>query len=348
MKQVKLTNEEIAVVCSSLAYLIHAGSGAGDALALMAEDAGATPVGTALEAMARQADGGAGLAECFRSAACFPQYVCTLLDVGERTGRTEAALRALGDYYDGLARLENRLRTALLYPSVLLMVMLAVIVALLVWVLPVFNDVYARLGSSLTGLAGGLLSLGTLLRKIMPLLVAVMLVLVLLLIFFAVSGAVRGKLLALWRRKRSDRGLSRAIQTARFAQALAMAMHSGFTPEDALALAMTLAEDSGAFRARCAQCLALAERGSSLSEALSKSEMFPRSDCRLLEAGIRGGNGESAMDQIAARLMEQSAQGVEERIGRIEPTLVVITSVMVGVILLSVMLPLIHIMNAIG
>ena len=348
MRRMKLTNEEIGVLCSSLAYLLHAGSGAGDALALMAEDAQGSHVGTVLEAMARQADSGAGLSACFRAADCFPQYVCTLLDVGERTGRTEAALRSLGDYYDGLARLENRLRTALLYPAVLLVVMLAVIVALLVWVLPVFNDVYARLGSSLTGLAGGLLSFGMLLRNIMPLLVILMLLLVVLLICFAVSGAFREKLLSLWRRKSSDRGLSHAIRSARFAQALAMAMHSGFTPEDALALAMTLAEDAGAFRARCAECLALAEGGSSLPEALGKTGIFPRSDCRLLEAGIRGGNGESAMDKIAARLMEQSAQAVEERISRIEPTLVVITSVMVGIILLSVMLPLIHIMNAIG
>ena len=50
----------------------------------------------------------------------------------------------------------------------LIPVLLAVMVILLVWVLPVFDDVYAQLGTGLTGFAGGLLAFGELLRKILP------------------------------------------------------------------------------------------------------------------------------------------------------------------------------------
>ena len=54
------------------------------------------------------------------------------------------------------------------------------------------------------------------------------------------------------------------------------------------------------------------------------------------------------MEQISARLLEDSECALEEALGRIEPTLVVVMSGMVGVILLSVMLPLMHIMAGIG
>ena len=54
------------------------------------------------------------------------------------------------------------------------------------------------------------------------------------------------------------------------------------------------------------------------------------------------------MEQIAQQLSEESEMALEETVGRVEPTLVVITSVLVGLILLSVMLPLMHIMTAIG
>jgi type IV pilus assembly protein PilC len=54
------------------------------------------------------------------------------------------------------------------------------------------------------------------------------------------------------------------------------------------------------------------------------------------------------MDKIARDLSEDGEAALEELVSRVEPSLVLVCSVMVGVILLSVMLPLMHIMSAIG
>ena len=348
MKHLQLTSEELGTICRSLAYLLHAGSSSGDALALLAEDAQDAALEGKFRQMAQQTDAGESLSAAFRQAGCFPQYIPALLEVGERSGRTEEALNALCRFYEGRARMEKRLRAALLYPAVLLVVMLAVIVVLLAWVLPVFNEVYMQLGSGLTGIAGGLLSLGMALRHIMPVLCAVLAVILLLFILCFVSTRFRNKLLTLRGGKRPDRGIARVIDSARFAQALAMGMSSGFTPEDAATLALSLTEDSGAFHARCAACIDALQSGASLPRALGDAEILSRSDCRLLEAGIRGGNGETAMAQIADKLLEESELLLEAKVGCIEPTLVVITSVLVGLILLTVMLPLMHIMSTIG
>ena len=76
--------------------------------------------------------------------------------------------------------------------------------------------------------------------------------------------------------------------------------------------------------------------------------MLPRAECRLLELGMRSGSGEEVMDHIAQRLSEEADAALEARMGQIEPTLVMISSLLVGLILLSVMLPLMNIMTAIG
>lgn len=348
MKQIRLNKEEISALCMGLACLIHAGIGPGDALTLMAEDEGDPAYRRLLADMARQADEGRPLAEVFRAARCFPAYVCTLLEVGERVGKLEEALRALANYYDGRARMERRLRAALLYPSVLLVVLLAVVVVLLVWVLPIFNDVYGQLGSSLTGLAGGLLSLGAALRAAMPVLCVLLALAALLAAFLAAWPEFRRRCAAAWNARLGDKGVSRLICTARFAQALTMGLSSGLTPTEAVELASNLAEGSPAFQRRCGDCLERMEKGDSLTQALRESGLLPRSQCRLLDAGVRGGCGEAVMEQMAQQLMEDSELALEETVGRIEPALVVVACVMVGVILLSVMLPLMHIMTAIG
>lgn len=348
MRTIKLTNEDLSTLCKGIACLIHAGIGAGDAFASMSEDEKDPACCQMLLNMARRADDGVALATVFRETGAFPAYVCALLEVGERVGKLEEALTALAVYYEGRSRMDRRLRAALLYPSLLLMVLLAVVVVLLVWVLPVFDDVYAQLGSGLTGLAGGLLNLGIALRRVMPIMCVVLLAVVVLVVLTAAWPDFRKKCMVIWRKRRGDKGVTRTIHTARFAQALSMGLSSGLTPEEAVQLATILAEGTEGFCKRCKDCLQEMEQGKSMPAALRESELLPRSECRLLEAGLRGGSGEYVMEEVAQRLLEESELELEAKVGRIEPALVIVTCAMVGVILLSVMLPLMHIMTTIG
>ena len=90
------------------------------------------------------------------------------------------------------------------------------------------------------------------------------------------------------------------------------------------------------------------ENGAGFAEALSESGMLPPAACRLLSFGLRSGAGDEVMETIAARLTDDAEQALTQRIAQIEPTLVLVTSLLVGAILLSVMLPLMNIMSTIG
>lgn len=348
MKQFKPDNEQVGNLCGALAHLFHAGIGPGDALALLAEDEDSSPEKQMLQDMSRKADEGVPLSEIFRQANCFPDYVSNLLAVGNRVGRSEEALTALSGYYDRRASMERQLKNTLLYPAVLMVVLLAVLFILLVWVLPVFNDVYVRLGSSLTGIAGGLLKLGGMLRLGMPVLCAILLTVLGFAVILSKSYALQGKLLGALRKIFGDMGIIRRINTSRFVQALAMGMAGGLTDREAVELASGLADGSEEFSARCVSCLAKLEEGADLSEALRESRLLSKAECRLLSTGIKSGSGDRIMDQIALRVLEESEQELENLAGRIEPVVVVAMSLMVGVILLSVMLPMMNIMSAIG
>ena len=346
MKHKQLTNEEIAALCRALSWLLHAGMEAGDALTLMAQDARGQEA-ELLTQMAQLADEGLPPAEVFRRTNRFPHYVCALLEAGERTGRTEEAFRALTDYYEARARLERQARSTLLYPAVLLLLMLTVVVVLLCWVLPVFSEVYAQLGTRLVGLAGGLLALGSFLRRLLPLLCVPAGAVLILAAILLLAPGFRTRLLGRLQRRRSDRGSRSQMRTAVFAQTLAMGLNSGLDGIGAAELALQLTEE-GRFRKRCEACLQKLRSGASLPDALGNTELFSRADCRLLEAGIRSGRGENAMAQAADRLMEEYMLSQENRLAKTEPTLVVISSLLVGLILLSVMLPLLHVMGAMG
>ncbi len=341
------SNEEISYLCLELSLLFHAGVSAGDALSLLAEE-GESAHKDLLSAMARQVDSGDPMSAALRDSGCFPAYVCGLVEVGERTGRSEEALAALSRYYEDRIRLDRRVRSALLYPAVMLGLMLVVIAVLLVKVLPIFDDVYASLGGRLTGVAGGLLTLGRWLDGVMPVIWVILAVLAVFAIAFAASGSFRGKILSGWRKNHGDKGVSRKLNTARLAQAIAMGMASGLPPEEAVSLAAGLMEDIPGARQRCEDCTARVENGEALGVAMNASGLLPAGQCRLLELGQRSGAGDSAMEAIARDLTEEGEAALESLVSRVEPALVLVCSVLVGLILLSVMLPLMHIMSAIG
>ena len=68
----------------------------------------------------------------------------------------------------------------------------------------------------------------------------------------------------------------------------------------------------------------------------------------MLALGVQGGVGDTVMEELAQRLSQDGEHALENLVAKVEPTLVILTSLMVGVILLSVMLPLMDIMAAIG
>lgn len=343
MKQHMLKNEEIASVTLALSHFLHAGIGTADALVLLQEDEKDAAFRELLKKMARQADGGQPLAAVFRGAGCFPDYVCTLLEVGQRVGRPEETLAALSAYYQGRALLQRQLRRTLVYPAMLLAVLLAVTAVLLIVVLPIFNDVYAQLGGSLTGVAGWLLALGQGLKLALPGILAVGGAAALVLLFSPVRRVVKAWLL----RGFGDRGVMKKINTARFVQALTLALESGMTPSEGVRLAASLSQTPG-FQKRCRQCIQAVDTGASLSHSLMESGLLERAQCRLLEAGERSGRMDAVLSGLTDRLLEDSEEALQQAVGKAEPAVVAVACLLIGAVLLSVMLPLMNIMTAMG
>lgn len=345
MKKLKIDNAATGGLFRKLQYFIHAGILTSDALFLMAEDAEDENEKNMFREMALNTESGMPLSEVFRKAGGFEDYACDMLEAGEETGKLEETLGALADNYGSRADMDSRLTAALFYPALMLLIMIAVIAALLVYVLPIFNDVYARLGSSLTGIAGALLRIGEGLGKVTPLLCTVIGLAAIYLALFAAFSGIRSQLVADWEKSRGNKGAFGKINMARFAQVVYLGMSSGLSTERILELASKMLPKS---EEKCEECLTLIKGEKSLGAAMGETGLLPKAESGLLDAGIKSGSGEAAMAQISSRLTVEANSALETATAKIEPAMVVISSVLVGLILVAVMLPLINIMSAIG
>ena len=340
----KLTDQEISGLCRGLALMLHAGISLADGAYLMAQEEQGD-FRRVLEELYRRLDGGELLSTAMEG---FPHHVVGMIQIGERTGRMEESLKALSDFYEERQRASNQMRSALAYPTLILLLMLAVVGVLLIRVMPVFQDVYASLGSRLTGFAAGLLKLGQMLESALPVLLGLLILIALTVLLYSCQASFRERCNGFWQKYFGDRGVSRKFNNARFARAMAMGLGSGLPLEEALDLSRLLLSDIPGAEKRCQSCAEGLRRGESLAEAMAISGLLSRGDCRMLSVGCKGGNSDRVMEEIAGRLMEEAEAALDAAISRVEPAMVICASVLVGIILLSVMLPLMNIMASLG
>ena len=342
-----MTQDQIAALCRQLALLLHAGIGVADGVFLLSEEE-TGEMRALLQKLGSCMDGGKSLSEAMTESGAFPGCVTGMVHVGEQAGRLEEVLTGLAAFYEQRSRSIRQIRQALLYPAMILALMLVVIGVLLVKVLPIFDGVYASLGSGMTGVAAGLLHLGQLLERALPVLFALLAVAVLAVLLYALCGKVRTRVNGWYAARFGDRGIARKFNNANFARALAMGIGSGLPLEVAAETAGKLLADIPEAAARCARCGEALRNGKALQEAMAQAEFLQPAQCRMLAVGLRQGCGDQVMADIADRLLEEAQESLEKTVSKIEPTMVLAASVLVGLILLTVMLPLMNILSSIG
>lgn len=339
-----LTQSELSRIFRALSALLHAGILPAEGVCLLArEEQGA--ISRLLTDMGRQLDLGETLSG---SMDAFPAWARAMVAVGEETGRLEEALSFLADYCDEGVRTRRLLKQCLAYPAMLFALMLLVIGLLLTQVLPVFDQVYASLGTGLTGVAGGLLVLGRKLEQSLPVLAVVLAAMLLSLGIYRFVPAVRNYGNQKARTLLGDRGILQKFNNARFARALAMGIGSGLTAEEGLNLAGNLISDIPGAAGRCAHARQLLEDEGDLSRALEAASLLPPARSRMLAVGLRSGSVDRILTDIADRMETDARQSLEDLLSRVEPAIVLVSAALVGLILLSVMVPLLDILSALG
>lgn len=346
-KQEYLSDQQIAYICRGLSLQLHAGITLADGIHLLAEDETGKSKGV-FQRMGVGLDGGAPLEEVMEEAGCFPEYVCGMVKIGQQTGRLEQTLQSLYQFYEQRSRQKRQIKNAISYPSMVFVLMLVVVTVLLVKVLPVFDGVYASLGSRLTGVAAWLLYLGQLLERTLPAILAALALGAVLALAYGRMPAFRQQVNGWYQKHFGDRGIGRKFNNARFSQAVAMGLSSGLTLEEAMELAEDLLRSVPGAAQRCRICAEALKAGAALPEAMSRARLLPPAESRMLAVGLRGGNGDRVMEEIADRLSRQAEEALEDTVSKVEPAMVLVASLLVGLILLAVMLPLMNIMSTIG
>ena len=128
---------------------------------------------------------------------------------------------------------------------------------------------------------------------------------------------------------------------------MALTISSGMDTFSSLDMVSELTEHNG-MQAKIAACKRSIEEGSNFAEALTSANIFSNLYSRMVSVGFRTGSIDTVMQKIADAYDRETERKIRSIIGILEPTLVIILSLIVGLILMSVIFPLMGIMSSIG
>lgn len=348
MKHKELSNTYNSSFCMELSMLLQAGITPYESAFILYESEPDKDGKNILRGLVDNLEKGMLLSAALRESGYFPQYLVKMTEVGEKTGHLAETLKSLSGYYDRKERLSIAVKNAVIYPALLFIVMLVVVLLLIIRVLPIFNEVFNRLGIQMSPIAVWFMRFGGWLLNTSGIIAAIFGAFVI--IAFAVRAVPSARSCALKKVNEifGDYGVFRKVSSARFVFVMQLAVTSGIDPENATELAAAVSGGTKAVDKRHEKCVNLISAGSPFSEAMLQSGILSVRNSRILSVGERSGSTDTALAEIAERCEREAQKEMDRLVGIIEPALVIAASVMVGIILLSVMLPLMNIMAFLG
>jgi len=269
----------------------------------------------------------------------FPNLFTSMVEAGEASGGLAEILGKVAGYFEATVKLTKKVKSAMTYPIAVIGLATALVNVLLIFVIPVFADMFKDFGAKLPAPTQFLIDLSNFLKAYFFYLVA---------ICYGIYWGV-GKFIATPKGRRlKDQFLVRApifgnlvhkIALSRFCRTYATLIRSGVPILRTLEI-VSSASDKVQIEDACTEVAKHVSQGGQVSEVLAANEFFPPMMKHMVKAGEATGNVDGMMNKIADFYDVEIDATVSALTSLIEPILIVFLGVVVGGIVMAMFLPI--------
>lgn len=334
------TNLELSELCLQISMYVESGIPIDEAFRSMQEVGGV--YSGSYSFIADKMEEGSSLYEALEDSKLFPVYMVNMCRLGQETGNLGIIMRDLSEYYDSQHRISVNLKNALHYPFIMMSMLLVIMAFLFKKVLPTFNSIYTSFGMSISDVMNYKIEFAG--NLCCGLLVVILICMVCYIIF---SMKNRDSVELLLKKFSKNNKMLEALNTQRLAMALGMCIRGGFDFDRSLELASLIIDNTSIIE-KIYKCKHYLENGASIYESILFSKLFAGHSAQLIKAGVQSGH----LDEVMTNLAKSYSQEVTNRLDRfmetLEPSVVIVLALSVGIILVSVMLPLASLLGNLG
>jgi len=269
----------------------------------------------------------------------FSEFFVNMVRSAEVTGRIESVMNFLAEYLEKETALISRVRNALIYPIIVIVLFLVVAGLMVTFVLPQIAPVFEEAGVSLPIFTLALINVGNFTAEWWWLLLVVILLFIFLLADYFRSS--EGKIVydEISLKLPVLGGLSRQLIITRFTEATSVLIRGGIPITQAIEIASRTIGNA-VYRDILHQAAERVRGGELMSQALEASGYFPALVCQLIAVGESTGRLEDLLSRISTYYTREIDDLVANLVELIQPALIIIIGVFVGLLFASILLPI--------
>ncbi len=345
--QPKIKEADVILFARQFSTMIDAGLPIIQCLDILYSQQKNTTFKKMLKQIKESVEGGATLAEALKK---FPKHFddlfVNMIAAGEAGGILDAILRRLAAYMEKAARLKAKVKGAMTYPLVTLAIAIIVLAVILVFVIPVFEEMFADFGSELPGPTKLVVAASDLVKsKILYLIGAGILFMIAFKKYYATEKG-RDMIDALMLKLPVFGMLLRKVAVAKFTRTMGTMLGSGVAILEALDIVAKTSGNRTIEKAIYNVRSGIAE-GRTMADPLNESGVFPPMVCQMISVGESTGALDAMLEKIADFYDEEVDQAVDNMTALIEPIMLVFLGVTIGGLVIAMYLPIFKMAGAI-
>jgi general secretion pathway protein F len=339
----KISEQQVADMTRELGTLMRAGMPLDRALGILATLAAADPMGDVLSDLRESIKQGRSLADAIEAhPRIFSQFYANLLRAGESGGALETVLERLADHLDKNIEIKNEIKSALVYPVVLIGVAVISIFILLGYVVPQFTEMFENVGQALPLSTRITIGTGEFLRD-WGWLLGLSTILGIMLLQRQLKDPKRAYR---WHRHMLSTPIAGElvlkVEVARFARTLATLLQNGIT----LLKALTIVKNTMSNRVLATgldHVVGGLREGQSLAEPLAEATQFPAFAVHMIKVGEESGNLPEILLQVANTYDRDTQVTLKRALALLEPILILVLGAIIAAVIISILVAILGI-----
>jgi type IV pilus assembly protein PilC len=344
----KVKLKDLAVMARQMATMVSAGLSLLRTLAILADQTESKPLAKVLAQVRNDVEVGQSLsASMAKHSETFPPLMVNIVRAGEVGGFLEKSLLSVAGNYEAEVKLRGKVKSAMSYPVVVLFIAILAVAAMLLFIVPVFQGIFAGLGGTLPLPTLVLVWLSGVLKWLAPLLI------VLIAVF-----------MWWWRKHKNDESvrsrwdpmklkmpvfgnLMRKIAIARFTRNFGTMMGAGVPLLQALDI---VGETSGNWVISQAikDVQEAVRRGETLSGPLARHDVFPPMVVQMISVGEDAGALETMLEKISEFYDQEVEATTEQLTSLLEPLMILFIGSIIGGMVIALYMPMFKIFDLMG
>ena len=344
----RVTLKDLAVFSRQLATMIDAGLTLLRALSILSEQLDNPALRDVLARVKQDVEAGHSLSGAMANdeKSTFPPFMISMCRAGETGGFLDVAMRQVADTFESEVKLHSKIKAAMTYPVVVFVMAILMCIGMMLFIVPIFEDMFADLGGALPLPTQFLVTLSGMMGIVVPV------------------GAVLGVAFMIWWRRYKNNEKVRSfvdplklkipvfgplfakIALTRFSRNLSTLLSSGVP---ILASLEIVADTTGSIviSRALADVSASVAQGESIAAPLAKHDVFPTMVVQMIASGEETGALDQMLSRIAAFYDDEVESMTEALTSLIEPLMIAFLGVVVGGMIVALYLPIFSIFDLI-